>query len=333
MADSPYQRQRIRDEVLEHQWFAVAQSTDITDTPRRVTVLGEDVVLWRSGDDLHAFRDLCIHRGAALSLGTVQNGCIVCPYHGWRYDSTGHCVAIPAQPPDMDIPTKAKTDAYACRERYGLVWVSLGTPQTDVPTFAEGDDPDFYTLACGPYELNAEAPRVIENFLDVSHLMWVHEGLLGDTGHAEIAEYHVHQQNGQLVSDTIPIYQPDPDGRGRVVTNNYVYEVLTPMAARFRKTDPDTSEVFSMLMLTTPVRRQQTLAYALLSRNYDFDTPDQVFQDFQNKLLEQDRAVVESQRPEALPLDLQAELHLKSDRMAISYRRYLAEMGVKVGVA
>jgi len=48
---------------------------------------------------------------------------------------------------------------------------------------------------------------------------------------------------------------------------------------------------------------------------------------------EQDRAIVESQRPELLPLDLQAELHLRSDRMAIAYRKWLREIGMRYGVA
>ena len=50
-------------------------------------------------------------------------------------------------------------------------------------------------------------------------------------------------------------------------------------------------------------------------------------------IIEQDRLIVESQRPEEIPLDLQAELHLKSDRLAIAYRRYLRQLGVTVGVA
>lgn len=42
---------------------------------------------------------------------------------------------------------------------------------------------------------------------------------------------------------------------------------------------------------------------------------------------------IESQRPELLPLDLQAELHLRSDRTAIAYRRWLRELGVRTGIA
>ena len=47
------------------------------------------------------------------------------------------------------------------------------------------------------------------------------------------------------------------------------------------------------------------------------------------EIFEQDRAIVESQRPELLPL----ELHLRSDRMAIAYRQWLKDLGLKFGVS
>ena len=49
-------------------------------------------------------------------------------------------------------------------------------------------------------------------------------------------------------------------------------------------------------------------------------------------IFEEDRVIVESQRPELLPLDLQAELHLRSDRVAIAYRQWLKQLGVRWGV-
>ncbi len=51
------------------------------------------------------------------------------------------------------------------------------------------------------------------------------------------------------------------------------------------------------------------------------------------EIFEEDRAIVEGQRPELLPLDLQAELHLRSDRVAIAYRTWLRQLGVTFGTA
>ena len=63
-----------------------------------VRLLGEDLVLWRAGGQAVAWQDLCVHRGTRLSLGKVEDGLLVCPYHGWRYDGNGRCVADPRAP-------------------------------------------------------------------------------------------------------------------------------------------------------------------------------------------------------------------------------------------
>ena len=54
------------------------------------------------------FNDVCIHRGAALSLGSVQDGRLTCAYHGWQYDYEGRCVRIPALVPGQAVPGKAR---------------------------------------------------------------------------------------------------------------------------------------------------------------------------------------------------------------------------------
>ena len=57
-------------------------------------------------------------------------------------------------------------------------------------------------------------------------------------------------------------------------------------------------------------------------------TPDAEMIAYQNAIFAQDRPIVESQRPALLPLDLQAELHLRSDRTALAYRKWLKEQGI-----
>jgi phenylpropionate dioxygenase-like ring-hydroxylating dioxygenase large terminal subunit len=51
----------------------------------------------------------------------------------------------------------------------------------------------------------------------------------------------------------------------------------------------------------------------------------------QDKVFEQDRMIVESQRPEKIPVDLREELHVRSDKLAVAYRRWLHELGVTYG--
>lgn len=88
-----------------------------------------------------------------------------------------------------------------------------------------------------------------------------------------------------------------------------------------------------MMIHATPNAKEQTSAYALLSRNYALDTPNETFRNFQDTVFAQDERILVSQRPEQLPLDLAAELHIRSDRLAIAYRKFLRDKGVRIGVA
>ena len=71
----------------------------------------------------------------------------------------------------------------------------------------------------------------------------------------------------------------------------------------------------------------------VIALNYGREIPDEELIRFQDHVAGQDKVIVESQRPELLPLDLQAELHLRSDRMAIAYRKWLRQIGFTYGVA
>lgn len=323
----------VQDHVLIRQWHPVLLAKDVTEKPISVEILGEKVVVFRTEHGVHAFRDLCIHRGVPLSLGKVVNNEIVCPYHGWSYNHHGKCTCIPALPKDKTIPTKAVATAYSCSEKYGLIWVCLGKPDHDTPKIGTEslDHPDYVIIQMGPYEIDAAGPRVIENFLDVSHLMFVHEGLLGDSDFAEIGDYQVHQVDGVLQTDEILVYQPDPDGRGYDVQSKYTYKVYQPLTVGFTKKITDSEDFFQLFLIVLPVNEHRSTAFMIMERNYALDEDEQVFIDFQNTLIEQDRVIVENQKPELLPLDLQAELHLKSDRLSIAYRKMLRELGVMFG--
>ncbi len=321
----------IEDPILVNDWHAVAWTEQvIAGTPRAVRLLEQDLVLWRNSDGVHAWQDLCVHRGAKLSGGRVANNCLCCPYHGWQYDSSGRCVHIPAHP-GRPAPLKARANVYQVRERYGLVWISLGKPKRDVPGFPEWADSSFRKIPAGPYLYRANGPRVIENFLDVGHFAFVHAGFLGDAAHAEIGEYEVEVFPDCLVASDIPVWQPDPDGTGRAAEVTYTFHVPRPLTASFMKINGESR--FAMFSTITPVATRESLIWLIMALNYGHDVPAEELQRFQDIVTAQDVPVVESQRPELLPLDLQAELHLTSDRAAIAYRQWLKKIGLQYGTA
>jgi phenylpropionate dioxygenase-like ring-hydroxylating dioxygenase large terminal subunit len=318
------------DPVLVDDWHVVARSGDVPEgSPVAARLLEEDLVLWRAGERVLAWRDVCVHRGARLTLGTVQDETLTCRYHGWTYDPDGRCVRFPAHP-DQRPPATARAVVYHALERYGWVWVSPGSPGRDVAPFAQWDDASFRKVHCGPYRIGASGPRVVENFLDVTHFPFVHHGLLGDPAHPEVSDYTAEIGQGGITARDITVWQPDPDGTGRGARVTYTYRVPRPLTASFVKTSAGPQ--FAMYFTVTPVAERESIAWMYVAMDYG-DQSDEEVRRFQDDIIAQDIPVVESQRPELLPLDLQAELHLRSDRTAIAYRRWLAQLGVNVGTS
>lgn len=319
------------DPVLINAWYPVASVRQLAEQPVcAARLLGEDLVLWRVADAVLAWRDLCLHRGTRLSLGRIAGETLVCPYHGWSYGPDGRCVHIPAHPGQAP-PAKARATTYRARIAYDLVWVCLGEPSDEVPPFPEWHDPSYRKILCGPYQLAAAGPRIVENFLDVGHFPFVHEGILGDPAYPEIADYTATIGADGVLADGVRVYQPDPYGTGQGDWVSYVYEVLRPLAARFRKASD--ARGFAIALFVTPHDATTSSAWMWMAMNYGHEIPEAELVAYQDHIFAQDKPIVESQRPELLPLDLQAELHLRSDRAAIAYRQWLRQLGLTYGVS
>src|SRR6056297_4249610 len=122
-------RMRVEHEALRYQWYVVAEGADVTDAPVGVRLLGADYVLYRSaGGQLVAAPDRCPHRESPLSVGTVTNGCLTCPYHGWTFGAEGTCVLVPSSGEGKAVPPKAHLPTINAQETYGLVWLCPDEP-------------------------------------------------------------------------------------------------------------------------------------------------------------------------------------------------------------
>jgi phenylpropionate dioxygenase-like ring-hydroxylating dioxygenase large terminal subunit len=106
---------------------------------------------------------------------------------------------------------------------------------------------------------------------------------------------------------------------------------LRPLTAYFYKAKG--RERYSIINTVLPVAEGESIARLILAINYAEEVPDGDLKDFQDRITAQDLPIVESQRPELLPLDLQSELHLRSDRTAIAYRQWLKQLGLQYGTA
>jgi 5,5'-dehydrodivanillate O-demethylase len=138
-----------------------------------IRVMSEDFTLYRGeGGTPHLVAFRCAHRGTQLAVGWVEEDCLRCRYHGWKYDASGQCV----EQPDEVKPfwQKVRIKSYPTVEYLGLVFAFLGEgeppPLRRFPDF-EGDG----VLKVGPPETwPCNYFNRCENTMDTSHVNWTH---------------------------------------------------------------------------------------------------------------------------------------------------------------
>jgi vanillate O-demethylase monooxygenase subunit len=314
--------------ALRRCWHPVAYGADVGAEPRATALLGEALALWRdSAGALHAFRDLCVHRGTALSLGRVQGDEIACAYHGWRYRADGSCSAIPQLADPSRVPARARATAYRTTERYGLAWVALDDPRWPIPDVPELEDAAWRTVRAGPFLWRCDASRQVENFTDFGHFAFVHEGLLGDPRQAVVAAHSV-QVDGHVLryaygrpdapnTEDFPVFAAE---ERKDATRRTSYALHLPYTI-VEHIDWGGADGLVYVFASQPVAADRCAGYCLVARNYNLDQPDEILRNFERTIFGQDQRVVESQRPEQVPFDLAAELHLTFDAVAVAYRR------------
>ena len=318
------------------QWHPVALISDVNDAPVGVRLLGEDLVLWRDASGAaQAFIDRCPHRGARFSLGRVNEGHLECPYHGWQFSSTGQCTKVPAVP-GFTPPPQHCVKSFGVQQAYGLIWVQLEAADVPLPVFAAEGDARLRKVNCGPYDVHASAPRIIENFLDMSLFGFVHEGWLGSRDATEMAPYNVEVTATGVQATNCKAVQPISNLHStKPAEVHYTYEVTAPYTALLTKipeegtTKDGWREAIGLFICpVTPTTSRVWFRLAVA----DFESTDAQLQAFQHTIFTQDQPVLESQLPKELPLDPRAELHSAADRMSSAYRRYLKSSGVTFGV-
>lgn len=321
--------------ALIDQWHVVAKTGDVTkDKPVSIKLMGEKIVLWRSeGGEINAWQDYCAHRGAPLSLGKVKNCKIICPYHGWHFDATGKCVHIPAHP-EQNTPSKSINQRYKVAEKYDLIWVSIGLPASEIPRMPHWDNQDYRKVHAGPYHYKANALRCLDNFMDASHFPHVHPGINGNAENPDTTiQYKIIEKENEIQTTEFTVVQPYADARGIPLSVQYHYYCLSPTVAYSDKQTGPENHWFTWCALT-PVDEAQAIFWLIMSFNYSKEiSEDKILQRQAIVFGEQDRWIVEAQRPYSIPLNITDEMHVTSDRLGVAYRRWIKSLGEKKQLA
>jgi phenylpropionate dioxygenase-like ring-hydroxylating dioxygenase large terminal subunit len=335
-------------QALRPFWHPVLPAAALDDgQPHPAELLAQPLVVARLNGQWVCMDDVCRHFQAQLSLGEIRavvgyGDCLMCPYHGWSYASDGQCVDIPQLAPRREIPARARVPTYPVRERYGLIWVCLDDRALyDLPDLPGLENPAYLTgplRAYAPWA--AAAPRVIMAALDDTHGPWVHDGLVGDRAHPQPPEHRV-WRDGQYLRVAISMLQPnnatiDDDSGAAMREVHLLTTVGIPNAIHFSIRAAGSDRVTLIWQAVCPRRYNDTLTFWGSARNYDLDQPawDTAFETLQDTLREQDRRIVESQRPWLLPpFWTRIELPLRpADLPLIEYQNWLEELGITIAI-
>ena len=168
-------------ELMRRYWQPVCLSADLADLPKKVRILGEDLIAFRDGQGragLLFFR--CSHRGTSLEFGRVEDRGLRCCYHGWLYDVEGNVIEMPLEPAVNPFLKQIQHPAYPVREFGGLVFAYMG-PLEKIPEFPIYDvwhnQGGALKARLGPRvggPVNCNWLQAEENLMDALHTFWLH---------------------------------------------------------------------------------------------------------------------------------------------------------------
>lgn len=191
-------------------WYMFGWADELVDKPVTRQILCEQVVLFRDASgNLAALEDACPHRAVPLSLGSVNEGRIKCPYHGLEFDGGGVCRFNPhiSGPPD-----RLKVRAFPAVERYGAVWVWMGAPQLadpDAIVSLDWFDTASYDVCRGTLHISADYRLVIDNLMDLAHAEYIHSDTVGTPGASAVVKNTLNTDSDRVtVSSFLPNTPP-----------------------------------------------------------------------------------------------------------------------------
>ena len=178
-------------ELLRRYWHPVGLATDAGATPKKLRVLGEDLILFRDQSGRAGLvLPHCAHRGASLYYGRVEAGGIRCCYHGWLFDVEGHCLEQPCEPEGGRARGQVRQPWYPLLELYGLIWAYMGPPDKkpvlpryecletlDAGEFIEADDSSIG--GGGPRIIPCNWLQHYDNLVDPFHVVVLHSSFSG----------------------------------------------------------------------------------------------------------------------------------------------------------
>ncbi len=277
-------------EYLRRYWQPVCLSEELTDVPKAIRILHEELVAFRDRSGrVGVLHRQCAHRGSSLEFGIVSERGIRCCYHGWLYDVDGSVLETPCEPANSRLKETVCQGAYPAFERDGLVFAYMGPPESQ-PKFEMFDayvQPEGTRLVAFSNVFACNWLQVYENLIDHYHTAILHNNMTVDGVDAALAAGA--SFSGGWTELPVIHWQSTHDGNGiiftagRRVTDETVWirisELAFPNWAQNASLAPSADRVrqstVAMTRWQVPVDDENSIAFGWRHFNDEVD-PDHV---------------------------------------------------------
>lgn len=318
------------------QWYVIGTPSDFsTNQPKKITVWNKNYVVWRNGEgQYNALDDVCSHKGASLAGGYLQNGSVVCPYHGYEFDTNGTLQKVPGicfKP--SPVQNLAKFDVV---EKHG--WVYLNTfsdlvPKEDRATMQENifveeealhkEDSDAFSAVYLDMDFNCYSRILSENSLDVMHIGFVHT--FGNQKNPAPHEIYPPRLEGPHHFKTSYMYEAGEKSMARkifkvkdlIIENEFILPHTTVARVIFGQ------YVSTVVTFALPVSENKSKLFVKTYRNF-WKNPmgDKISGDLMYQTMLQDKAVVENIHP----LFEDGKFNMRFDKLQNTYKMFYKKL-------
>jgi len=164
-------------EYMRRFWQPICFSDELRDLPRRVKILGEELVAFRDQSGAVGLLELrCPHRGTSLEFGLISTRGIRCCYHGWLFAGDGTILETPGEPVESTLKERLYHGAYPTYEEHGIVFAYMGPPdrQPPFPLYDSFSRPGYRLIRGQQYFYPCNWLQIMENAMDPAHTAFLH---------------------------------------------------------------------------------------------------------------------------------------------------------------
>lgn len=309
------------------QWYVVGTSTDFDiNIPKKITVWNKDYVIWKNEEGKYfALDDICPHKGASLSHGTIENKNIVCPYHAYEFNSDGELKLVPGicfQP-----SVGYNLDKYDIVEKHG--WIYLNTysdlvPKEEKEFFKENifvEEEVFHNDSAVflDMDFNCYSRILSENSLDIMHIGFVHG--FGNREKPAPIQIHPPQLEGPNRYKTTYTYEAGKNSfawkyfksKDLLVENEFILPHTTIVRVIFG------NYVSTVITFALPISEKKSKLFMKTYRNFWLNpVGDTVIKTMMLQTMLQDRAIVENINP----ILEDGKFNMRFDKLQNTYKTF-----------